>query len=315
MKKLIAIIFAISLIAHSPALAAHPSVALMNNNWTEQIQSAELEYANALKVWETVDQVKYNIKPYSSPCNSDLCFGVEVDRSRYGLLMREFINFDSCWIVNTFACPRENIYHFKKLNNSNFTWDFENYYGIKNNSFTNVRLIAFRSSQLVPVKDDGTVVSLIEFEQIRSNLQQKYQKILTIKTSYSNAVADYQNARTTMFELNSTLKLNFPSTVKKDLIKEGYFKPLKPFYYTAKTGKYIVSATQITEDTFVIKSGPEYKRYKYTYTKKEQAKWIKEGQKKLDEAVFRYNEAVETAKINGYTVSCLKDMPCVVSMD
>ena len=47
-------------------------------------------------------------------------------------------------------------------------------------------------------------------------------------------------------------------------------KPLKPFYYTSKTGRYIASATQISKTTVVVTAGPEYKTYKYTYTKKEQ---------------------------------------------
>ena len=47
-------------------------------------------------------------------------------------------------------------------------------------------------------------------------------------------------------------------------------KPLKPFYYTSKTGRYIASATQINKNTVVVTAGPEYKTYKYTYTKNEQ---------------------------------------------
>jgi hypothetical protein len=47
-------------------------------------------------------------------------------------------------------------------------------------------------------------------------------------------------------------------------------KPLKPFYYTSKTGRYIASAKQIDKNTVIVTAGPEYKTYKYVYTKKEQ---------------------------------------------
>jgi hypothetical protein len=62
---------------------------------------------------------------------------------------------------------------------------------------------------------------------------------------------------------NAIYKEHYPS-------QKHNCKPLKPFYYTSKTGRYIASAKQINKNTIIVTAGPEYKTYKYTYTKKEQ---------------------------------------------
>jgi hypothetical protein len=81
-----------------------------------------------------------------------------------------------------------------------------------------------------------------------------------------------------------------PKAKRKELAKKGCFKPLAPFYYTSKTGRYIASATQINKNTIIVSAGPEYKTYKYIYTKKEQAQHTKDCNNELQLAIENYNK-------------------------
>lgn len=51
--------------------------------------------------------------------------------------------------------------------------------------------------------------------------------------------------------------------------KKHNCKPLKPLYFTYKTGNYVATAKKVG-DTYVVKAGAEYKTGVYHYTKKEQ---------------------------------------------
>lgn len=102
------------------------------------------------------------------------------------------------------------------------------------------------------------------------------------KTSFNfNVVASMTNAYYRYLEAQKnteSIAIFYSKSMQSwnNIYKEYYpsknhnCKPLKPFYYTSRTGSYIVSAKQIDKNTYVVKAGPEYKTYKYTYTKKEQ---------------------------------------------
>lgn len=113
-----------------------------------------------------------------------------------------------------------------------------------------------------------------------------------------------------MEKWNNIYKKYYPS-------KTHNCKPLKPFYYTAKTGYYIASAKQIDKSTYVIKSGPEYKTYKYTYTKQEQKEHmnscISDWKRDNEWSAEMYNSYKETYLMVFDLSSYAPGKPCLIN--
>lgn len=331
-KVIVSVLLGLGLSILSTAPSEATDLYTIDQEYLPKISLAESEHQAALAKWNEVDQVKLNnFRPFSWPyCGKATCdypYSFAHSSGVYSGILKfqenpqafmkltELIDFDSCWAKNTWSCPQTGIYQLKDKGDRGPSWDFENMYGSSINwGSATAQFVAFRYSLVLPVKNDGSTVSFSEFETIRSLVKSTYANIQSLKNEYTKARSDYFAEVDWIKSANIRLSLNFPTTVKNNLIKQGYFKPLKPFYYTAKTGNYIVSATQITENTFTVKAGPEYKKYKYTYTKKEQADWMKESQKLLDVAVKEYNSIIETAKFNGYVVICKPNVPCQISL-
>jgi hypothetical protein len=253
------------------------------------------------------------------------------------------VNFDSCYANNTWACPQNNIYQLKERVDRRPTWDFE---GISKGAVfhkTTVAstIVAFNNSLLISVKDDGSAVPFSEFSSIRNNAKTSYLNMLSaqsehqaliasVNTEYANQMSNAEKSKNSLIakaesdrsgtlssiswvdNANKTLISHFPDKVKSELMKDGYFKPLKPFYYTSKTGRYIVSATMIDNYTVVATAGPEYKRYKYVYTKKEQADHIKSSKNLLKKQTKPYYDTINQAKSMGWKVECKDKTPCKI---
>ena len=233
---------------------------------------------------------------------------------------------------------------WEKPNWIDFNWDFEWEYsqaGIKWQVPAKT-ILSFDLGWIYPVKIDGTRIPYSEFSAARNKVKTSYANMLSAQANHKKLVAsanaeyDTQlsnaeaykksliaDAERIRFEAessikwvddaNQTLKNYFPDKIKSDLMKDGYFKPLKPFYYTSKTGRYIVSATQIDKNTVVATAGPEYKRYKYVYTKKEQADHMRISNNLLNQQTKAYHQTIDQAKFQGYEVNCKANNPCQIS--
>lgn len=332
MKK---IAFILSLLVFSvgftPAQAMNPSE--IDKTYLPKISLAESEHKAALAKWNEVDQVKLNnFKPFSWPyCGKTTCdYSYSFAHSRAdggvhsGILkfqenpqafmkLTELIDFDSCWAKNTWSCPQTGIYQLKDKGDRGPSWDFENMYGSSINwDNATAQIVAFRYSLVLPVKNDGSPVSFSEFETIRSLVKSTYANIQSLKNEHTEAINEYFAAVDWVKSANMNLSLNFPPTVKNNLIKQGYFKPLKTTSYTYETGRYIAKA-RVSGNTATVTGYWETKTAYDVPTKKEQAAWMKESQRKLDVAVKEYNSIIETAKFNGYVVICKPNVPCQVS--
>ena len=230
-----------------------------------------------------------------------------------------------------------------KPNWIDFNWDFEWQHaqaGLKWEVPAKT-ILSFDVGWIYPVKLDGTRIPYSEFSAVRNQIKTSYANMLSAQADHRRLIASANDeysaqlsnaeaykksliadAEKIKFEAessidwvknaNQALKDYFPSKIKSDLMKDGYFKPLEPFYYTSKTGKYIVTAKQINQNTVVATAGPEYKRYKYVYTKKEQANHMSISINLLTERAKPYYQAMEQAKSKGYVLDCKAKSPCQI---
>lgn len=129
----------------------------------------------------------------------------------------------------------------------------------------------------LPIKNYSKELMTKYFELYQGNLKAADSAVEDSLAEWKDILAEYD-----------------PELKRKELAKRGCFKPLKPFYYTSKTGRYIVSAKMVDEYTIIATAGPEYKTYKYVYTKKEQAKHKKECN---DDMTF-YKNLYEERKVS-----------------
>lgn len=335
MKKVVVSVllgFGLSILSTAPSEAT--DLYTIDQKYLPKISLAESDYKAALSKWKEIDQVKItndslgvskiDVVFFNSRFGLSTITLSNQDQDRYPgppkrILGKIISGTTACCAFGSIPGGRDSIYELIAPNfdaaYQEFNWDLEQEYSASIHMSTAAQAIsAFQQGWMWSVKQDGTKVPFSEFETIRSLVKVSYANWQSLKNEYTKAQSDYFAEVDWIKSANIRLSLNFPTTVKNNLIKQGYFKPLKPFYYTAKTGNYIVSATQITENTFTVKAGPEYKKYKYTYTKKEQADWMKESQKLLDVAVKEYNSIIETAKFNGYVVICKPNVPCQISL-
>jgi len=224
-----------------------------------------------------------------------------------------------------------------------FNWDFEWEHakaGMKWHVPAQT-ILSFEQGWIWPVKLDGTAIPYSEFSTIRNNVKTSYSNMLSAQsqhrnlissanTEYANQMANAEKSKNSLIakaesdrtgalssiswvdDANNTLISHFPDKIKSELMKDGYFKPLKPFYYTSKTGRYIVSARMIDNYTVVATAGPEYKRYKYVYTKKEQADHIRSSNDLLKQQTKPYYDTIDTAKSMGWKVECKDKTPCKI---
>lgn len=333
----------------------------IDKTYLTKISLAEAEHNAALAKWNEVDQVKLNnFKPFSWPfCGKSNCEyaysffhpkangGIHTGVLKYQdnphafTQLRELVDFDACWVVNTWGCSQNNVYQLKDKGDRGPKWDFEGMYGSSIHWGTvTAQIVAFRYSLLVPVKNDGSSVSLAEFEATRSLVKSTYANIQTLKSEYTNAINEYYAAEAKAMakakreadekaeaqanaklmeeareewakQTNKELSLYFPAKAKSNLMKQGYFKPLKTTSYTYETGRYIANA-RVSGNTATVTGYWETKTVYDVPTKKEQAAWIKESNNKLNQVIKQYNTLVAEAKMRGYTVICAANTPCKV---
>ena len=182
------------------------NVSNIDNNYSPKISLAESEYNLALSKWQEIDQVKLNnFKPFGWPngallsynfyhpmANSGFMSGTLNNQDNTGIFLnlRDVINFDSCWIVNTWSCPQSNIYQIKEKRNGSPTWDLEGIYG-KSVHWDSIKVtvVSFNAGLLISVKDDGSAVSLSEFQLKRSLVKSKYENWKSLQNQQMTALA------------------------------------------------------------------------------------------------------------------------------
>jgi hypothetical protein len=359
MKK---IAFILSLIVFSGGFtSAQANTLEIDKTYLAKISLAESEHKAALVKWDEVDQVKLNnFKPFSWPfCGKSNCeyaysfFNPRANGGIHSGILKyqdnphafmqliELVDFDACYSRNTWSCSQSNVYQLKDKGDRGPKWDFEGMYGSSIHWGTvTAQIVAFRHSLLVPVKNDGSPVSLAEFEAIRSLVKSTYVNIQTLKNEYTNAINDYYAAEAKKMqkameeaaakakeeadaklaleqreqwakETNKYLSSYFPAKAKSNLMKQGYFKPLKTTSYTYETGRYIANA-RVSGNTATVTGYWETKTVYDVPTKKEQAAWIKESNDKLNHVTKQYSTLIAEARMRGYTVVCAANTPCRV---
>lgn len=231
---------------------------------------------------------------------------------------------------------------WEKPNWIDFNWDFDWQYsqaGMKWEVPAKT-ILSFDLGWIYPVKIDGTRIPYSEFSTARNNVKTSYANIQTLKNEYTNAINEYYAAEAKAMEkakreadekaeaqanaklmeeareewakqTNKELSLYFPAKAKSNLMKQGYFKPLKTTSYTYETGRYIANA-RVSGNTATVTGYWETKTVYDVPTKKEQAAWIKESNNKLNQVIKQYNTLVAEAKMRGYTVICAANTPCKV---
>jgi hypothetical protein len=222
-----------------------------------------------------------------------------------------------------------------------FSWDLEQEYSPSIHMSTAAQAIsAFQQGWMWSVKQDGTKVSFSEFETTRGLVKSAYANIKTLRSEYTKAINNYYAEQAKAMqkameeadakareeadakaaleqreqwakETNKYLYSYFPAKAKSNLIKQGYFKPLKTTSYTYETGRYIANA-RVSGNTATVTGYWETKTVYDVPTKKEQANWIKESNNKLNQVIKQYSTLVAEAKIRGYAVVCAPNVPCKV---
>lgn len=225
----------------------------------------------------------------------------------------------------------------------NFNWDFEQEYAPSKKLWSGTRvLLNFEKQWMWSVKDDGSRVSSADFNKIRSNVKNAYAETISVKKQGEDAIKLINDKFTNLKQLttekysltsntllenfkselneikwvtesNRQLVSNFPATAKKELMKQGYFKPLKTFYWTCETGRYIASAEWLDQYTVAVGGYWETKTCKDVPTKKEQSTWMKKSEAKLAEYTKTYNSIIELAKLKNLVVQCVAKNPCKIS--
>jgi len=331
MKK-IAFILLITVFSVVIAPAQASDLLAIDKTYLPKISSAESQYANALSKWKEIDQVKItndslrvskiDVVFFNSRFGLSTITLSNQDQDRYPgppkrILGKIISGTTDCCAFGSIPGGRDSIYELIASNfdaaYQEFNWDLEQEYSTSIHMSTAAQAIsAFQQGWMWSVKQDGTKVSFSEFETTRSLVKSSYANLQSLKNEYVNARSDHFAEVDWIKNANMNLLLNFPATVKNNLIKQGYFKPLKTTSYTYETGRYIAKA-RVSGNTAIVTGYWETKTAYDVPTKKEQADWMKESQKRLDVSVKEYNSIIETAKFNGYVVICKPNIPCQVS--
>ena len=293
----------------------------IDNTYLTKISLAHSEYATALAKWKEIDQVKITndslrvSKVDVTFFNSE--FGLvtitlsDQDQDRrpgppQAVLGKILSGTTDCCAFGSIPGGRDSIYElvapaWLHVGYQEFSWDLEQEYSPSIRMGTAAQAIsAFQQGWMWSVKQDGTKVSFSEFETTRG----------LVKSAYAN-IKTLEQQDQWVKETNKYLYSYFPAKAKNNLIKQGYFKPLKTTSYTYETGRYIANA-RVSGNTATVIGYWETKTVYDVPTKKEQGDWIKESNNKLNQVIEQYSTLVAEAKIRGYAVVCAPNVPCKV---
>lgn len=325
------------------------NVSNIDNNYLPKISLAESEYSLALSKWREIDQVKIT-NDSIRVSKIDVTFF----NSRFGFITIALSSQDqnnhpgppkrilgkiisgttACCAFGSIPGGRDSVYELVAPNfdaaYQEFNWDLEQEYSTSWHTSTAAQAIsAFQQGWMWSVRQDGTPVSISEFDLKRSLVKSKYEnwkslqnQRMTVLASAGDEINHLRQAANEIYAgslseiqwvqyANLELKSNFPATAKNILTKKGYFKPLKTKSYTYETGTYIAEAT-ISGNTATVTGYWETKTVYDVPTKKEQADWMKKSQKLYDSMIKKYNDIVYEAKSKQYNVVCAKNTPCKV---